>query len=57
MESNKFWNTLTNAITLPFDEDNVITVEENAGTTYIELEDGSTYYLDFQKCDDDNEDT
>ena len=51
MESNKFFNLLTQAIELPFEVEDVSDISEGAGTIYIDLDDGRCFYLTIKECE------
>lgn len=51
MESNKFWNLLTQYMEFPFDTEEVKSIDANAGTIWVELNNGEVYYLTVQQCE------
>jgi hypothetical protein len=53
MLARNFWNQLKEIIELPFELESVTAVSGNCGTVHIDMEDGSTYYIDIQKCESD----
>lgn len=54
MESNKFWKLITDGLELPFDEEDVRSVEGNSGTIYIELKNEDVYYITVGECAQDS---
>jgi len=56
MDNREFWMELKRELELPFDTADVTSVAENCGTTWIEMKDGSTYFLTIQKCEDEKMD-
>lgn len=51
MENNDFWNKLTQAIELPFDPEEVENIESNAGSVWIDLKDGRSFYILIDECE------
>ena len=52
MTKTDFFNTLAKILPLPFDPEEVETVEENCGTVWITLKDGKVYYLVVGGCEE-----
>lgn len=57
MNANEFWQKLQTCIDLPFEIDEVVDIEGNCGSTWIEMTDGSTYYVIIEQCDGGEGDT
>lgn len=53
MENNEFYDFLSQNLEMPFEIEDVISVEENCGTVWIQMKDNRVYYLKIEKCEDD----
>jgi hypothetical protein len=52
MLTQEFWSKLALSLELPFEVEDVIEIESNAGSTWIEVADGSSFYIIIDQCDD-----
>lgn len=52
MNIQEFWAKISVSLELPFEVEDVIEIESNAGSTWIEVADGSSYYIIIDQCDD-----
>lgn len=50
MQQEEFINELMNHIEFPFAADEVKEVESNCGSLFINLHDGSSYFLMIERC-------
>lgn len=52
MKENQFWEELKQHLSFPFDFDDVELLESDAsGTVYIDLKDGTSYYLSINESE------
>jgi hypothetical protein len=47
----EFWNKMRDEVELPFYPNDVESIESNAGSTWINLKDGTSYYITIDKCE------
>jgi hypothetical protein len=55
MELKDFYVALRYHLSLPFEVEQVMEVTSSCGTTWIDLKDGSRFYLSIGQCEPDNE--
>ncbi|CAB4185295.1 hypothetical protein UFOVP1492_87 [uncultured Caudovirales phage] len=51
MNKEQFMDLLAKALPVPFDYEKVVVVEENCGTCFVELQDGTVFTLQFQESE------
>ncbi len=55
MGTDEFWNIMESELKTPFAIKDVVSIEEDRGTTWIETADGKTYHVQIQQCDTNHE--
>ena len=51
MDKTRFWELLSEDLSLPFEIENVKEIESNCGSTWIELQNGSSYFISIERCE------
>jgi len=51
MTTTKFWGELFLHITVPFEIDEVKEIISNCGSTWIDMIDGTTYYISIERAE------
>ena len=51
MENKEFYNLLVQYLEMPFEIEDVTSIEENCGTVWIQMKDNRVYYLKIEKCE------
>jgi hypothetical protein len=51
MDTTRFWELLSENVSLPFEIANVKEIETNCGSTWIQLQDGSSYFISIEPCE------
>lgn len=52
MSFEEFQTTLFENVTFPFEFSDVANIESNCGSTWVMLNDGSSYFVSIDKCED-----
>lgn len=50
MDSQQFWDLLRENLEIPFDIGDIKEVENSAGTLWIRMNNGETYYVSLEQC-------
>lgn len=51
MSISEFYNTLQQGLSLPFEVADVTNIESNCGSVYIDLKDGTSYFISIEACE------
>jgi coenzyme F420-reducing hydrogenase beta subunit len=51
MSTTNFWKELFLHISVPFEIEDVKEISSNCGTTWIDMKDGSTYYISIERAE------
>jgi len=51
MEANKFWELVRECFTLPFGMENVNQIQSNCNSTWIELKESNSYFINAELCE------